>query len=56
MIIEQSNKELGPRETGWHIGISSASGSEGPRFKPCFTLKIYRIRNDAGSLRFKYTP
>ena len=35
-----------------HIGISSVSGSEGSQLKP-WRLKIYQIRNDAGSLRFE---
>ena len=40
-------------EAKWHIGMSSASGSEGSRFIPWSRLKIYWIINDAGAFRFK---
>ena len=39
------------REEKWHIGMSSASGSEGHQFKPGLRLKNYQILNGAGSLR-----
>ena len=33
----------------WHIGMSSASGSDSPQFKPQLRLKIYKTTTDAES-------
>ena len=40
-------------EACWHIGMSSASGSEDSWFKPSWRKNIYWFRNDAGSLEFQ---
>ena len=53
LVVCVRKKEWESREARWHIDMSPASGSEGPHFKPEYRLKIYQIRNDAGSLRFK---
>ena len=40
-----------PREARWHIGVSSASESEGPQLNPCKRLNILELEQAMISLQ-----